>query len=88
MAGLKTLADGVRDSLKGTTGKVDSDKEITHGEGQLPGRELLLDFGRNWARTRVFVAKSKLYQVSVTGSKAAVTTTTVDKFLASFALKD
>lgn len=82
--GLGTVYDGVRDGLKGKDGKVVSEKEVTVGDGRLPGREVLVDKGKQQTRFRVAVKGNRLYQVAAVGAGPFVTGAEATAFLDSF----
>jgi hypothetical protein len=78
------VLDGVRDGLKGQDGKVLSEKEIGVGKDKLPGRELLVEKGRQHMRFRVVLKDDRLYQAAVIGSERFVKGTDATRFLDSF----
>jgi len=82
----KTILDGVRDGLKGTDGKVISDRETNFGPDKIPGREIRIEAGKNVIRARVFLAGNRLYQVMVTGKTDKVDIKIADEFLKSLEL--
>lgn len=82
--GLGTVFDGVRDGLKGKDGKVVSEKEVTVGEGKLPGREVVVDKGKQQTRFRVTVRGNRLFQVAAVGAGPFVTGADATAFLDSF----
>ena len=83
----KAVLDGVRDGLKGPDGKLLTDGELTVGEAKHPGRELVIEAGRNLIRARVYLVGTRLYQVTVTGPKGEAGGRRGDEFLKSFELK-
>lgn len=84
----KTILDGVRDGLKGSDGKVISDKDVKFGrEGkQLSAREIVITSGRNTIRVRLILMTGRLYQIMVTGSDSRAMEQFGDEFLDSFEL--
>jgi hypothetical protein len=82
-----SLIDAARDALKGPDGKVVSEKEITFGEKKLPGREVVLDRGKQQIRCRFLVREPRLYQLGVMGPGEFVTGKQATAFLDSFEVR-
>lgn len=82
-----SLYDGVRDGLQGKDGKVVMEKEIEVGDAKLPGREFVVDKGKQQAKVRVVLRDNRLYQVAVHGPGEFVTGKEAAAFLDSFQLK-
>jgi hypothetical protein len=83
------LLTGAVTGLKGKDGKLTSDKSFRFGPDKLPAREVVIEAGnraRNAVRAHLIVADQRLYQVMVTGPKAAVANRSADEFLKSFEL--
>jgi hypothetical protein len=78
------VLDGIRDGLKGQDGKVLSEKAIEFGPGKLPGRELLIEKGRQHMRFKVVLKEERLYQAAVIGTERFVKGTDATRFLDSF----
>ena len=60
------------------------DKDVTLGTQKYPGRDLLIETPNGYLRNRVVIAGNRLYQVMIQGSKEVVTSSSADKFIASF----
>ncbi len=82
--GVSTLYDGVRDGLK-KDGKM-TEKDLTLGKEKLPGREILIDKGKQQLRFRVVARGNRLYQVAVVGDDEFVNGKDATAFLESFEL--
>lgn len=83
------LLAGARDGLKGKDGVIVRDKATEFGDDKLLAREVTIEAGRNAknaVRALLIVSGGRLYQVMVSGPKAAVEKTPVDEFLKSFEL--
>ncbi|MDB5306342.1 MAG: hypothetical protein JWO38_544 [Gemmataceae bacterium] len=78
------MYDAVREGIKGKDGKLVSEKEITVGPDQLPGREILVDKGRQQTRFRVVVRDHRLYQLAAVGPGEFVTGPAATAFFDSF----
>jgi hypothetical protein len=76
--------DKVRDANKGERGKVLEDKRIELGMEKYPARDVLIQTPAGFLRNRIVIAGARLYQVMIRGEKDVVTSTSADKFLASF----
>jgi hypothetical protein len=76
--------DKVRDANKGEGGKVLEEKELTLGTEKYPARDVLIQTSDGHLRNRIVIAGARLYQVMIRGQKDVVTSTSADKFLASF----
>jgi len=63
-----TLFDGLRDGLKGREGKIVSEKEIEFGPDKLPGREVVVDKGKQRVKSRIILRDTRVYQVAVMGT--------------------
>lgn len=69
-----TLFAGLRDGVKGRDGKFAGDaKVISHGPDKLPGREFVVEKGKQRIRMRVVLSGSRVYQVAVIGTEAFAT---------------
>lgn len=80
-----TLFDGVRDGVKGS-GKITDDKDIAFGPDKLPGREFVVDKGKQRVRYRVVLRDAKLYQVAAIGTADFVAGRDANQFFESFEL--
>jgi hypothetical protein len=78
------VLDGIRDGLTGQDWKVTSEKEIAFGPDKLPGRELLVEKGRQHMRFKVVLKDDRLYQAAVIGTERFVKGTDATRFLDSF----
>jgi hypothetical protein len=76
--------DRVRDAVKGTDGKLVSEKDVVVGAEKHPGREVLIEKPFYAVRNRVVLAGPRLYQVLVQGPKEVVTSRDADRFLDAF----
>lgn len=76
--------DKVRDAVKGPRGKVLEEKDLTIGYEKYPARDLLIELPDSFLRHRIVIAGMRLYQVSVRGSREAVTSPSVDRFFQAF----
>jgi len=81
--GISAMYDGVREGLK-KDGKLISEKELTLGGDKLPGREILIEKGKQQLRFRVVARDNRLFQVAVVGSGDFVTGKDATAFLESF----
>ena len=81
------LIDAARDAMKGNDGKVVTEKDIEFGPTKLPGREVLLDRGKQQIRVRFLVREPRLYQIAVMGNGEFVTGKDATAFLDSFEVK-
>jgi hypothetical protein len=81
-----TLFNGVREGLAGKDGKVVKDSELTVGPDKAPGREIVIDKGKQQTRFRVVVKDTRLFQVAAVGTGEFVTGTDATAFLDSFEL--
>jgi len=61
------LFTGVRDGVKGTGKQVGADREFEFGADKLPGREFVVDKGKQRIKIRAIIRDSRLYQVAVIG---------------------
>jgi hypothetical protein len=75
---------GVRDGILAQKRKLISDGEIVLGEKKIPGRAILIEYQTRYLRARIFMAGTRLYNVTVAGPKIAVTSPDADRFLDSF----
>jgi hypothetical protein len=80
----KTLLDNARDGLAGRDGKLVEEKELDEKPGKLPGREVVLDRGKESIRCRLMVKDNRLFQVGLLGPGEFVTGKTATAFLDSF----
>lgn len=80
----KAILDGVRDGLKGSDGKISDETEIRFGPGKHPGRELRIVAGKNVIRVRIVLVGTRLYEVMITGSKDAVSSSSAEAFWNGF----
>jgi hypothetical protein len=83
----QSLLDALRDGLKGMNGKVVSEKEIESPPAKVPGREVVLDRGKETVRARLLVKDNRLYQVAVLGLGEFATGKDATAFLDSFEVK-
>jgi hypothetical protein len=81
------LIDGARDALKGVDGKVVTEKDIEFGSPKLPGREVVIDRGKQQVRVRFLIRDARLFQVGVLGPGEFVTGKDATAFLDSFEVK-
>ena len=79
-----TLFDGVLTGLVGKDGKVVSRNEITVGPDKVPGREVVVDKGKQQTRFRVAIKENRLFQVAAVGTGEFVTGKEATTFLDSF----
>jgi len=79
------LFDAVRDGMKSPDGTVKSEKEITFGDAKHPGRDIVIEAGKNTIRTRLILVDHRLYQIMLTGSKERIADAEAE-FLKSFEL--
>jgi hypothetical protein len=79
------LFAGVRDGVKGN-GKVTEDKEFEFGSDKLPGREFLVEKGKQRIRFRVILREGRLYQIGVIGTEAFAKGDDAKLFFDSFEL--
>jgi hypothetical protein len=80
------VLDGVRNGLKDQGGKVISEKEIAFGPDKLPGREILIEKGRQHMRFKAVLKDDRLYQAAVVGTEKFVRGNDATRFLDSFEL--
>jgi hypothetical protein len=84
-ANLDTLFAGLRDGVKGRDGKFAGDaKAVEHGPDKLPGREFVVEKGKQRIRMRVLVRDNRVYQVAAIGTEAFATGKDGTAFLDSF----
>jgi hypothetical protein len=81
------LIDAARDAMRGTDGKVVTEKDIEVGAAKLPGREVTLDRGKQQIKVRFLIRDARLYQIAVMGNGPFVTGKDATAFLDSFELK-
>lgn len=83
----KSLLDGIRDGAKGRDGKLSGEeKTLEHGADKLPGREFVVEKGKQRVRMRVVVSGNRVYQVALIGTEAFVTGKDGTAFLDSFSI--
>lgn len=83
----KSLLDGIRDGAKGRDGKLSGEeKAIEHGADKLPGREFVVEKGKQRIRMRVIVSNSRVYQAALIGTEAFATGKDGTAFLDSFTI--
>lgn len=82
-----TLYDGILTGLTGKDGKLVTKKEIDVGSEKLPGREFVVDKGKQQVKVWVVLRGNRLYQVAVHGPGEFVTGKDAAAFLDSFQLK-
>lgn len=83
----KSLLDGIRDGAKGRDGKLSGEeKTIEHGADKLPGREFVVEKGKQRVRMRAIVSGNRVYQVALIGTEAFVTNKDGTAFLDSFSI--
>ena len=79
--------DGVVSGVKGKDGKVvGEEKVLEFGQDKLPGRELVVDKGKQRIRFRAVLRDTRLYQVAVIGTAAFVAGRDASGFIESLAL--
>jgi hypothetical protein len=81
------MLDGCRDgNVRGTKGKLQSEKRITQGEKKIPGRELVISLqdGKALYRARIFLVGDRLYQVIAIGNPEFAQSAAVNAYLNSF----
>jgi hypothetical protein len=79
------LFAGVRDAVKGE-GKQTEDKEFAFGPDKLPGREFMVEKGRQRIKFRAILRDNRLYQIAVIGSSSFVGGKDAKQFFESFEL--
>jgi hypothetical protein len=79
------LFTGVRDGIKGN-GKQVEDKEMAFGPNKLPGREFVVDKGKQQIKLRVILHENRLYQIAVIGTANFIGGKDAHQFLESFEL--
>jgi hypothetical protein len=74
------------DAVKAADATLVSEKKIKLGD--VPGRDLVLQLPDNkgFVRSRLYLAKNRLFQVVVTGDRQQVTGPEADKYLNTFKL--
>ncbi len=77
-----TLFEGVKE-IKGFKGEIVSEKTLEFGVNKLPGRELIVDKGKQRIRFRAILRENRLYQVAVIGTAETVAAKTADAFFDS-----
>ena len=83
----KTLIDGVRDGIKKQLrGEVTDEKDITHGDDKLTGREFVVKKDKTRVKVRVVVSGTRVYQAAVIGTDAFATGKDGTTFLDSFSI--
>jgi hypothetical protein len=82
---LKTLFDGLRDGAKRPDGKLSGEeKTLEVGPDKLPGREFLIEKGKQRVRIRAVVSGARVYLVAAIGPEAFATGKDATAFLDSF----
>jgi hypothetical protein len=81
---LKTLFDGVKDGVKGNGKLVGEEKELTFGAAKLPGREFVVEKGKQQIKLRAILSEGRLYQIAVIGTDKFVTGKDANLFFESF----
>lgn len=76
--------DKVRDAVKGSNGKVLSEKAVEQGTEKYPAREVVIEKPDGVVRNRIVLAGSRMYQVMVEGPREFVTSADADRFFDSF----
>lgn len=76
--------DKIRDAIRGSDGKLLSEKDVSVGLEKFPGRDLLVEKPGTFIRARVVLGERRLYQLMIQGSKGFVTSATADRFFDSF----
>jgi hypothetical protein len=82
----KTLLDGIREGLIKGSGKVTGEKEREFGPDKHPGREIVVEKGKQRIKLQVIIRDSRVYQVAVIGTPEFVGGKEATKFLESFEL--
>ncbi len=85
-----TLLAGIRDGVKGNTGKlVGNEKSLTFGPNKLPSREFVVDKDKSKQRIkfRVILRDNRVYQLAVIGTPDFAGGKDATAFLESFELK-
>lgn len=77
------LLTAVREGMKAKASRT-TETPIPATDPNPAGTEMLVEYGRNCLRTRLYLVNNRLYQVSATGKKDMVESRTAGKFLASF----
>lgn len=72
--------------LKEVKGKIAEQKDIK--QGRVPGKEYQITMPKGQARLRVFAVGGRVYQASITGSKAQVESKDAETFLNSYKLPE
>jgi hypothetical protein len=75
------ILTGVRDGMKGD-GSAKKD-EKTHLDN-IPGRDIVIEAGKNQIRSRVYLSKRRLYQVMVSGTTKIMADQAREKEIESF----
>jgi hypothetical protein len=81
-----SLYDGVREGIKGRDGKLIGEEVLAFGADKLPGREYVIDKGKQRMKFRVVLRDNRMYQVAVIGTNNFVAGKEAKSFLDSFAL--
>jgi hypothetical protein len=77
-----TLFEGVKE-IKGSKGEIVSEKSLEFGAEKLPGRELIVDKGKQRIRFRAILRENRLYQLAVIGTAEGVAAKGADAFFDS-----
>ncbi len=84
----KTLFDGIQNGLRGSKGKIVSEKEFEFGPDKLPGREVVVDkdMGKQRVKFKVVLRDNRLYQIAVIGTADFVSSKDATAFVESLEL--
>ncbi len=81
------LENGRKSAEKSLDGKLIEEKKVKLGEHQ--GLEFLIESAKQgFYRSRIYIVRGRMYQVTILGPKDAVTAKTADEYLESFKLKE
>ncbi len=87
-ANYATLLAGIRNGVKGDTGKlVGDEKSLSFGPNKLPLREFVVDKGKQRIKCRVILRDNRVYQLAVIGTPDFAGGKDATAFLESFELK-
>lgn len=81
------LLIAVRDGMKTRDGTISNEKDLTVDGDRPAGIEMQFDYGKTHTRAHLHLVGTRLYQVTVTGTKDDVESKTASLFLASFKLR-
>ena len=81
------LLTAVRDGMKTRDGTIANEKDLVVDGDRPAGIEVQFDYGKTHARAHLHLIGTRLYQVTVTGTKDDVESKPASLFLASFKLR-